>query len=89
MADALRRDALVQNGEVHRVEGRIAQTRKERRGQQHGIALCRAGDQTRDRETAQRGKQNGARAKAVYRKAGQRLPSARDNEEQRDQHAEF
>jgi hypothetical protein len=89
VADALGRHPLVQDGEVHRVEGRIAQAREQRGQQQHGVVLRRAGDHPGHDKAAQRGKQHRACAHPVHQKAGQRLPGAGDDEEQRHHHAQL
>ncbi len=89
MAQALRREALVEDGEIHRVEGRIAQAGKDGGQHQLRIAVGGAGNDTGHRKAAERGKHDGAGAKAVDHKAGQRLAHARDDEKGRHQHAEL
>ncbi|MNZ79398.1 hypothetical protein D3C78_980000 [compost metagenome] len=89
MAYALGRHALVEDGEVHRMKRRIAQAGEHRSQQQRGVTLGRTGDHAGDDEAGERGEQNGPRAQPVHHKPGQRLAHARDDEEHRQQHAEF
>ncbi|MPM24030.1 hypothetical protein SDC9_70507 [bioreactor metagenome] len=85
VAQALGGHALVENGEVHRMKRRIAQTRQQRRQNQRGIAAGRACHHARRDEARQRKEQHRPRAHAVHDKARQHLPHARDHEEHRHQ----
>jgi hypothetical protein len=85
VAQALGRHALVEDGEVHRVERRIAQPRQHRGHEQPRVAARRARRQPRQREARQRAEQHRPRAHAVHQEARQRLPHARNHEEHRYQ----
>ena len=85
MAQALRRDALVQNSEVHRVKRRIAQPRQRRGQQQAVVALRHARRHASQGKAQQRRKQNRPRAHPIDHKARQRLADARDDKKHRHQ----
>ena len=81
--------ALVQDGEVHRVEGCVAQPRQGGSHHQPPIALGRARHQPRGRKTRQRKEHDGPRAHPVYQKARQGLAHPGDHKEHGHQHPEF
>ena len=89
VAQALRRHALVQNREVHRVERRIAQSGQCGCQHQSVVALRHAGQQTRHGKAAERGKHHRPGTGAVHHKARQRLAHARDHKEHRHQQAQL
>ncbi|EWS52516.1 hypothetical protein X551_04697 [Methylibium sp. T29] len=89
VAQARLRHALVEDGEVDRVERRVAQPGQRRGEHQAAVAGGRGGGERRRGEQRQREEQHRPRADAVDQEAGQRLADARDHEEHRDQQAEL
>ena len=89
MAQARRRNALVQDREVGRMERRIAEARQRRGQQQPGIALRAGRRQRGDDKAAERREQHRPRADAIDQKPGQRLPDAGDEKEDADQQPQF
>ena len=89
MAQALRRQALVEDGEIHRMERRIAQPRKDGGQHQLRVAVRSARNHPCHNKAAERSKQDGPGAEAIDHKAGKCLADARDDEEHRHQHAQL
>ena len=85
VAQALGRDALIQNGEVSRVKRRVAQARDGRHQQQAAVTGGLRRHQRGQQKAANRRKQHRTRAQPVHHKTRQRLPDAGDGEKQRHQ----
>mmetsp|Transcript_120540 Transcript_120540/g.335638 ORF Transcript_120540/g.335638 Transcript_120540/m.335638 type:complete len:214 (+) Transcript_120540:1901-2542(+) len=89
MAQARRRHALVQDGEVRRVEGRVAQAGQRRRQHQPAKALRQPGCHRGERKARHRGEQHRPGADPVDQEARQRLADAGDHEEGGHQQAQL
>jgi hypothetical protein len=89
MAQPRLRHALVQDGEVGRVERRIAHARERRRQHQPRVALRRGRRQRRQHKEPEGREQHRAGPGLVHHKAGERLADAADDEEHRHQQPEF
>ena len=86
---ARRGDALVQDGEVHRVKGTVAQTRQYRHDHQRGVAVRHARQHACGDEEKESAEQRRTRTQPVHHKARRGLPGARNDEENGHQESEL
>jgi hypothetical protein len=77
---AWRRDSLVQDGEIHRMEGAVAQPGKHGHDHQRRVPVCVRPDKTGRDEKAEGAEQRRTRPDPVHDEAGRRLSGAGNHE---------
>src|SRR5690554_6714350 len=89
VAEARRTDAMIQNGEIDRMEDRIAYATQCSRQAKHDVAVRTGDQQTGPDETRQAELQNGSGPDTVDDETGRRLTDGRKQEENRGQQAKL